>query len=123
MAVVRYIVDGVPVEVREVVKRREAKLPYGDVLREVRSVPRLRRDRRRRSTAVVPLRARPSASSCRSRWCNNAETGSTGEVTLPARGLDVEPARSAFAFARAGERASYRFTVTPATIDRRRDYR
>ena len=27
--------------VREVVRRREAKLPYGDVLREVRSVPRL----------------------------------------------------------------------------------
>ena len=36
-----------PIEIRETVKRREAKLPYGDVLREVRSVPRARgRDRR-----------------------------------------------------------------------------
>ena len=30
-----------PIEIRETVKRREAKLPYGDVLREVRSVPRM----------------------------------------------------------------------------------
>ena len=34
-------IDGVPVEIRETVKRREAKLPYGDVVREVRSVPRI----------------------------------------------------------------------------------
>ena len=40
-AVGRYFIDGVPIEIRETVKRREAKLPYGDVLREVRSVPRL----------------------------------------------------------------------------------
>ena len=37
-AVGRYVIDGVPVELRETVRRREAKLPYGDVLREVRSV-------------------------------------------------------------------------------------
>ena len=35
-AVGRYSIDGVPIEIRETVKRREAKLPYGDVLREVR---------------------------------------------------------------------------------------
>ena len=40
-AVARYSIDGVPIEIRDSVKRREAKLPYGDVLREVRSVPRI----------------------------------------------------------------------------------
>ena len=40
-AIGRYVIDGVPIEVRETVRRREAKLPYGDVLREVRTVPRI----------------------------------------------------------------------------------
>ena len=38
-AVVRYRVDDVPVEVRAIVRRREAKLPYGFVMRELRVVP------------------------------------------------------------------------------------
>jgi hypothetical protein len=40
VAVARYSVNGVPALIRETVRRREPKLPYGDVLREVRSVPR-----------------------------------------------------------------------------------
>ena len=56
VAVARYTVGGVPVEIRETVKRREAKLPYGDVLREVRSVPRLA-VMISPTNAVVPLSA------------------------------------------------------------------
>ena len=37
-------------------------------------------------------------------------------LTVPA-GWTVEPAKQPFTFARAGERASYRFTVTPSAID------
>ena len=48
-------VDGVPVEVRETVRRREAKLPYGDVMRELRSRARAWRVTVTPTTAVVPL--------------------------------------------------------------------
>ena len=34
-----YSVEGVPVEARETVQRREAQLPYGYVMRELRVVP------------------------------------------------------------------------------------
>ena len=51
----RYVIDGVPVEIRETVKRREAKLPYGDVLREVRSVPRIAVARDAGASAIVPI--------------------------------------------------------------------
>ena len=40
-AVARYVIDGASIEIRQTVLRRESKLPYGDVLREVRSVPRV----------------------------------------------------------------------------------
>src|SRR5688572_2044629 len=53
-SVARYSIDGVPIEIRETVKRREAKLPYGDVLREVRSVPRIAVTLSP-SNAIVPL--------------------------------------------------------------------
>ncbi len=117
VAVARYTFDGVPVTLREVVKRREAKLPYGDVLREVRSVPRL-------GVTVSPPAAVVPRSSTTKRVelqvdvVHNAESASTGAVTLamPA-GWTSTPAEHPFAFARAGERASFRFTVQATTID------
>jgi len=125
-AVGRYFVDGVPIEIRETVRRREAKLPYGDVLREVRSVPRLavsvspanaiipvgstgvRRSSDDRSTVVVLEVA----------LLHNAESPTTGQIALkmPA-GWKSEPSSQPFSFARAGERSSYSFKVTPSAVD------
>ena len=117
VAVARYVIEGSPVEVREVVKRRESKLPYGDVLREVRSVPRLGVTVSP-FAAVVPLASATKRVDLQVEVVHNAEGASAGAVTLnvPA-GWQVTPPRHAFAFERAGERASYRFTVQPTTID------
>ena len=119
VAVARYTFDGVPVTLREVVKRREAKLPYGDVLREVRSVPRLGVTVSP-FAAVVPLASTTKRVDLQVDVVHNAESASTGAVTLtvPA-GWKVEPPQQPFAFARAGERASFRFSVQPTTIDAR----
>ena len=114
-AVGRYFIDGVPIEIRDTVKRREAKLPYGEVLREVRSVPRiavmLTPDARRSSLRRRP----PSAWTSRCRCCTTPRPPTSGQVALrlPA-GWTSEPASHPFSFARAGERAAYRFTVTAA---------
>jgi LmbE family N-acetylglucosaminyl deacetylase len=117
VAVARYVVEGSPVTVREVVRRREAKLPYGDVLREVRSVPRLGVTVTP-GTAVVPLAAASKRVELQVEVVHNAEEATSGSVavTLPA-GWKSEPASHPLSFARAGERASFRFTVTPASVD------
>jgi hypothetical protein len=98
-------------------RRREAKLPYGDVLREVRTVPRLGVTVSP-TNAVVPLAAATKRIELQVEVVHNAEAASTGTVslTLPA-GWKAEPVSHPLAFARAGERASFRFTVTPSTLD------
>jgi hypothetical protein len=124
VATVSYTLNSVRVEIRETVKRREAKLPYGDVLREVRSVPRLA-VMISPTNAVVPigpaggskdppLRTVPVEVSL----LHNAEDSTTGQVALrmPA-GWTSQPASQSFSFARAGERASYRFSLRPGAID------
>ena len=103
--------------VREVVRRREAKLPYGDVLREVRTVPRLGVTVSP-TTAVVPLSAATKRVELQVDVVHNAEAPTTGTVALTVpSGWKAEPASEPLTFARAGERASFRFTVSPATID------
>ncbi|MEP7119243.1 MAG: PIG-L family deacetylase, partial [Acidobacteriota bacterium] len=117
VAAARYTVEGVPVTVREVVKRREAKLPYGDRLREVRSVPRLGVTVSP-FAAVVPLASTTRRVELQVDVVHNAEDATSGSVslTVPA-GWRVTPAQQAFTFARAGERASYHFTVQASSID------
>jgi LmbE family N-acetylglucosaminyl deacetylase len=119
VATARYTVNGVPVEMRETVKRREAKLPYGDVLREVRSVPRLA-VMITPANAIVPLSATAKRVDLEVSLLHNAEDATTGQVALrmPA-GWTSEPASQPFSFARAGERAAYRFSVRPGAIDAR----
>ncbi len=117
VAVARYVIEGSPVTVREVVRRREAKLPYGDVLREVRTVPRLGVTVSP-TTAVVPLSAATKRVELQVDVVHNAEAPTTGTVALTVpSGWKAEPATAPLTFARAGERASFRFTVSPATID------
>ena len=119
-AIGRYAIDGVPIEIRETVRRREAKLPYGDVLRELRTVPRI-------AVAVTPGSAivpiGPGADKAGSQLglevtlLHNAETPSSGQVTLRMPdGWSATPPSQPFSFARAGERAAYRFTVRPGSI-------
>jgi LmbE family N-acetylglucosaminyl deacetylase len=126
VATARYTIDAASVEIRATVRRREPKLPYGDVLREVRSVPRLA-VAMTPSSAIVPL----AASGALSRSSNstttrielevavlhNAEQATSGQLTLrmPA-GWTSEPASHAFSFTRAGERASYKFLVRPGAV-------
>lgn len=117
VAVARYVVEGSPVTMREVVKRREAKLPYGDVLREVRSVPRLGVTVSP-GAAVIPLASTTRRVELTVDVVHNAEDATSGAVTLTVpQGWTVTPREQAFTFARAGERASYRFTVAASAID------
>lgn len=115
-AVGRYFIDGAPIEIRQTVVRREAKLPYGDVLREVRSVPRVAVTLTP-SNAIIPIGGRASVD-VEVSLLHNAEQATSGRLALsiPA-GWKSEPASIPFSFARSGERSSYRFTVRPASVD------
>ena len=124
----RYLVAGVPVSIRAAVRRREAHLPYGEELRELMVVPAVAVNVAPRA-AIVPIGALPGgrrengAVEVRVELANNAEQGSSGLLTLqlPA-GWSSTPPSSRFAFARPGERGSYRFTVSVPALDAR-DYR
>lgn len=111
----RYRVNGVDVELLEPVRRRELKLPYGEVLREVRSVPRLA-IAVSPSAAIVPL---PGSKPLELEvsLLHNAPDPTQGQVALelPA-GWTSKPASMAFSFARGGERNSYAFSVVPASV-------
>ncbi len=116
-AVARYVIDGASIEIRQTVLRRESKLPYGDVLREVRSVPRVAVVMTP-ANAIIPMGGQVRNIPVEVSLLHNAETSTSGQVALrmPA-GWKAEPASQPFAFARSGERSSYRFTVTPSSID------
>ncbi len=118
-AVVRYRVGDVPVEIRAPVTRREARLPYGYVMRELRVVPTVALTLSP-TTAVVPLASPTKQVAITVDLLNNRASGSTGTLALDVPGgWKVEPATVPFTFARGGERASYPFTVTMPTIENR----
>ena len=115
-AVARYLIDSVPVEIRETVKRREAKLPYGDVLREVRTVPRIA-IMSSPSNAIVPIGQTNRPIDIEVTLLHNAETPSFGQLTLQLpEGWTAKPGSQAFRFERSGERASFRFAVRPTAV-------
>ena len=119
MAVARYSIGGVPVDLTDVVKRREPNLPYGNVIREVRSVPRLALSVSP-MTAVIPLSSTVKSVDLDVTVMHNASAPTTGQLalTLPA-GWTSTPPQHAFSFQRAGERLTYQFKVTASTIDAR----
>jgi LmbE family N-acetylglucosaminyl deacetylase len=118
-AVVRYRVGDVPMEARAIVRRREAKLPYGYVMRELRVVPAVSLTVSP-TTAVVPIAAATRRVGITVDLLNSREAGSKGAVTLRVPpGWKAEPGEAPFAFAHAGERASFRFAVTIPSIDNR----
>ena len=127
VASARYIISEVPVEISAPVVRRESKAPYGELVRTVRTVPRIAITVSP-SNAIVPLgravealrRLKPRALrtiDIEVSLLHNANDPSSGQVVLHLPdGWRAKPASQAFTFARAGERASYRFAVTPGPI-------
>lgn len=119
VAVVKYTVNGVPVEAREVVRRREPKLPYGDVLREVRVVPALSVSVTP-PAAVIPLAAASKQVALQVEVLNNNEGAIAGQLTLTLPpGWTASPAQHALSFNRAGEKAHFAFTVTVPSLENR----
>jgi LmbE family N-acetylglucosaminyl deacetylase len=115
-AIARYRVNGVAVELRAPVLRRDAKLPYGDALREVRSVPRLSVTLTPSNVVVPQAGSRPIALEVA--VLHNGPDATKGLVRLDLpMGWTSDPAARPFAFARAGERASFAFSVTPGARD------
>lgn len=115
-AVVRYRIDGTLIEARESLRRRESKLPYGYVMREVRVVPAIAVTTTPQ-TVVVPIKATSKRVSLSVDVLNNRDSGSKGELTLRVpTGWTVAPARVPFAFSRGGERATYSFTVSMPSL-------
>jgi LmbE family N-acetylglucosaminyl deacetylase len=117
-AVASVVVDGETVHVRETVMRREPKLPYGDAVRELRVVPALALTLEP-SAAIVPIVPSTGTIALSVDLLNNHPDGTSGRLALrlPA-GWSAAPPAHDFAFARAGERKVFSFTVTvPAAGD------
>jgi LmbE family N-acetylglucosaminyl deacetylase len=118
VAVARYSVAGVPVELRVPVTREESKAPYGTAVRTVRTVPRIAITTLP-ANAVVPIASAGSVE-LEVSLVHNADTPSNGQVTLRLPdGWSSKPGSQAFAFTRPGERSAFTFTVRPGAIDAR----
>jgi LmbE family N-acetylglucosaminyl deacetylase len=119
VAVARYRIDGVPVTLRRVVTRREARLPYGYENRELMVVPEIG-VRVHPTSAIVPLGAADKTVAIEVGLVNGWHGEIDGELTLRLPdGWTSEPASHPFRFAQAGERAEYSFTVAiPSLQDR-----
>lgn len=117
VGVARFTVEGVDVETRDVVTRREGNLPYGYEMRELRVVPALALTVTPGS-AVVPLKAVKKQVAVEVDLLNNVEGDIAGDLTLklPA-GWTSTPASQPFKYARAGERSAYKFTVSVPALE------
>ena len=117
VAVARYTVDGVPVEVRDPVRRREANLPFGYEERELMVVPAIALTVTPGS-AVVPVAAARKQIAMRVDLVNNWEGEIAGQLALklPA-GWTSTPASHAFKYGRSGERTSFAFTVGVGALE------
>ena len=116
VAVARYTVESVSVEKRTVVTRRESKLPYGYVDRELRVVPPVALTLTP-GHAIIPLSAAKKVVPIEVDLVNNVDGDSRGKLTLRVpSGWTVTPPAQDFSFSRSGERANYRFTVSAPAI-------
>ena len=117
VAVARYTVEGVDVEAREVVTRREGNLPYGYEMRELRVVPALALTVSPGS-AVVPLKAARKQVSVEVDLLNNVEGDISGALSLKLpTGWTSTPSSQPFKYARAGERGVFKFTVSIPALE------
>jgi hypothetical protein len=121
-AVARYTVEGTNVEVRQVVQTREAQLPYGYAMRELKVVPVLAVNVRPRQ-AIVPLAMAAKSVPVTVELLNNKEGPVSGTLTLQLpSGWKAEPPQAQFTFGRAGEKRHYQFTIAVPSLENR-DYR
>jgi len=121
MALARYSIEGVAVESREAVTRVEPNPPYGDDIRELSIVPAIAVNVSPQR-AIVPLAGQARTVDVRVEVVNNTDGPSTGRLKLETpSGWNATPPDAAFAFARAGERAHYQFSVAIPALDGR-DY-
>jgi LmbE family N-acetylglucosaminyl deacetylase len=119
IAVARFTVQGVPVEMREAVRRREANLPFGYEMRELVVVPAVALTVTP-GAAVVPLSAPKKQIALGIDLLNNWEGDIQGELRLKLpTGWTSQPAAQPFRFARAGERNSFAFTVGVPSLENR----
>jgi hypothetical protein len=122
VAVARYTVGDVPVELRVPVTREESKAPYGTAVRTVRTLPRIAITTSP-STAILPTQAGNGLSpqlELEVALVHNADAPSNGQVTLRLPdGWTSKPGSQAYSFSRPGERAALRFAVRPGPIDAR----
>ncbi len=142
-AVARYLVAGVPVEIRATVRRREPHLPYGDELRELMVVPAVavnvtprvaivstaqregssRAPVEREGTTRAPVEREGFSRAVvevRVELVNNVDGANAGQLALRLpNGWTSTPASAPFAFARIGERGAFRFSVSAGSLENR----
>ncbi|MFQ5737761.1 MAG: PIG-L family deacetylase [Acidobacteriota bacterium] len=107
-----YEIDGQNVQVERVVSTREADLPYGYQLRELKLAPALS-VRVRPGSLIVPLGSKLRVLPIQVELLNNREGGSEGTLVLEVpSGWQVKPPEQAFSFAQASERRNFSFSVS-----------
>ena len=117
VAVAEYSIGGQSVSATAVVHHREANLPYGYELRELRIAPALAVNVSPRSL-IVPLGSAESKHWLEVELLNNRDSELRGDVTLDVPdGWLSEPSRQPFRIPRSGVRQTLRFAVTPARLD------
>ena len=122
VAVAHYTIEGQPVEIREPIRRRQARLPNGYLLRELTVVPAVALTVNP-SRAVVPLTSSSSQLTVQVNLTGNLPQGAEGvlHLRLP-DGWRVEPVAVSFRFSRAGEASIHRFLVSTSAVENR-EYR
>ncbi len=119
--VARYSVDGVVTELGETVRRREASLPYGFVMRELKVLPVIAVNTKTFARGVLLGRTNEPIP-IDLELLNNRDDDVRGilRLELPT-GWSSVPSEAAFQFSRAGERRLYRFLVSMSGLEAR-DY-
>ena len=113
----RYTVDGVAVEARQTVTRRESNLPYGFETRELLVVPALAVSLTP-GTAILPQGTPHKTLSLQADLLSNWEGDIAGRLSLKLPpGWTSDPAGRDFAFHRSGERSTYRFQVSMPSLE------
>ncbi len=122
VATATFEIDGVPIEIRRPVERREAQLPYGYVMRELVVLPSLALNLDP-AMAIVPIAAAKKMVTLTATVLNNREGDVAGMLALQLPdGWTAQPPAQAFRFTRAGEQRVLPFTVAIPALEGR-DYR
>lgn len=119
VAVARYRVGDVPIEVRSVVTRDEARLPYGHETRELMVLPEIG-VRLTPPSAIIPVAASEKRVVLQVELVNGWHGEIDGELKLDLpSGWISEPPAHPFRFSRPGERANYSFDVSVPSLEDR----